>query len=119
MNDLAGEQYCYLTTTGRVSGAPREIEIWFALASSTLFMLSGGRDRSNWVKNLRKTPQVSVRIDGRTLAGVARTIAPDTEEDAFARRLLLAKYQPGSADNLDNWSRTALPVAVELDLGSG
>ena len=28
---LAGETYCYLTTTGRVTGKPHTIEIWFAL----------------------------------------------------------------------------------------
>lgn len=118
VNGLASEQYCYLTTTGRVSGAPREIEIWFALSGSTLYMLSGGRERSNWVKNLRKTPQVQVRIDSQTFSGVARSVVADTEEDALARRLLLAKYSPASTDNLDNWGRTALPIAVELDLAS-
>ena len=39
---LAKEDYCYLTTTGRVSGKPRKIEIWFMLQGSTLYMLSGG-----------------------------------------------------------------------------
>ena len=28
---LAGQQYCYLTTTGRVSGNAHEIEIWFSI----------------------------------------------------------------------------------------
>ena len=58
MNDalaaLDGESYCYLTTTGRVSGEPREIEIWFGLDGPTLYVLSGGRDRSDWVKNLMR-----------------------------------------------------------------
>jgi hypothetical protein len=27
MGSLADEDYCYLTTTGRVSGEPREIEV--------------------------------------------------------------------------------------------
>ena len=54
---LAGESYCYLTTTGRVSGEPREIEIWFGLEGATLYMLSGGRDRSDWVKNLLREPE--------------------------------------------------------------
>src|SRR3954454_20619197 len=49
---LAEENYCYLTTTGRVSGKAREIEVWFGLDANTLYMLSGGRDRSDWVKNL-------------------------------------------------------------------
>ncbi len=33
---LAGESYCYLTTTGRKSGEPRTIEIWFALENGVL-----------------------------------------------------------------------------------
>jgi hypothetical protein len=32
--DLADEEFCYLTTTGRVTGRPHEIEIWFALEDS-------------------------------------------------------------------------------------
>jgi|GEM_PF-2824500 len=66
--DLAGEDYCYLTTTGRVSGEPREIEIWFGLAGTTLYMLSGGGEHSNWVRNLKRIPEVRVRIGERAYA---------------------------------------------------
>src|SRR5919198_4125925 len=41
--------YAYLTTTGRVTGRPHEIEIWFALHAGTVYVLSGGGDRSDWV----------------------------------------------------------------------
>jgi deazaflavin-dependent oxidoreductase (nitroreductase family) len=66
------EQYCYLTTRGRVSGRPHRIEIWFALDGSTLYLLSGGRERSDWVKNLRATPEVTVELGGRTRRRGAR-----------------------------------------------
>jgi deazaflavin-dependent oxidoreductase (nitroreductase family) len=111
---LADEPFCYLTTKGRVSGEPREIEIWFGLDGSTLYMLSGGRDRSNWVRNLIETPAVSVRIGERTFAGRGRLV-DDADEDARARELLLAKYSPGYGGDLSEWRRTALPVAVDLD----
>ena len=39
---LGSEDFCYLTTTGRTSGKPHEIEIWFALRDGTLYLLSGG-----------------------------------------------------------------------------
>jgi deazaflavin-dependent oxidoreductase (nitroreductase family) len=111
---IAIEDFCYLTTTGRVTGRPHEIEIWFALLSEThtLYMLSGGGDRSDWVKNLRRNPKVTVRIAGGRFAGLARG-ARDTEEDELARRLLVEKYErnPGS---LQSWRRRALPVVVEL-----
>ena len=111
---LAGEDYCYLTTTGRISGVPREIEIWFALEGAALYMLSGGRDRSDWVKNLLREPRVSVRIAGEVLPGRARVV-DDADEDALARRLLVGKYDPRYAGSLDDWGRNALPVAVDFD----
>jgi hypothetical protein len=46
--ELSGEQHCYLTTVGRVSGRKHTIEIWFVFSGSSLFMLSGNRDRSDW-----------------------------------------------------------------------
>ena len=116
MHSFAGEPYCYLTTTGRVSGQPREIEIWFGLSGETLFMLSGGRDRSNWVRNLARQPKVTVRIASQVFNGEARIVDEGTDEDALARRLLLEKYQPTSSSDLAEWGRTALPVAVKLTL---
>src|SRR5215210_5290508 len=86
LRDLAEEDFCYLTTTGRVTGRPHEIEIWFSLVpeSQTLYMLSGGGDRSDWVKNLRRNPEVMVRIAGERFGGLARE-AKDAEEDELAR----------------------------------
>jgi deazaflavin-dependent oxidoreductase (nitroreductase family) len=119
--DHAGEQYCYLTTTGRTTGQPREIEIWFGIANATLYMLSGsggdaGHPKAHWVRNLLKNPLVTVRIAEDTFTGRARLTEPGTDEDAVARRLLVEKYQPGYANDLSNWGRTALPVAVELSV---
>jgi deazaflavin-dependent oxidoreductase (nitroreductase family) len=112
-DSLAAEDYCYLTTTGRVSGEPKEIEIWFALEGDTLYMLSGGGDRSNWVKNLVRSPAVTVRIAQSAFEGTAR-IVQEPEEDDRARRLLIEKYSPRYGGDLSDWRETALPVAVDL-----
>jgi deazaflavin-dependent oxidoreductase (nitroreductase family) len=109
----ANDDYCYLTTTGRVSGEPREIEIWFGLDDNTLYMLSGGGERSDWVKNLMREPRVSVRIGVETFQGRARIVSGE-DEDARARRLLLDKYSPGYSGDLSDWGQSALPVAVDL-----
>ncbi len=116
LRDLADEEYCYLTTTGRVSGRPHEIEIWFGLRDSTLYLLSGGRDKSDWVKNLLENPSVRVRIGNRSFAGRARLVQ-EQEEDAAARYLVAKKYHEMDDENtLDKWARTALPVAIDLHL---
>ena len=111
---LAVEQCCYLTTTGRVTGRPHTIEIWFALQGRRLYMLAGGRDKSDWVRNLRQQPGVSVRIRETTFVGSAAVVS-DRDEDALARRLLLAKYEGAYSGSLAGWGRTALPVAVDLE----
>ena len=110
------EQFCYLTTTGRVTGRPHTIEIWFSLDGDTLYMLSDSHT-SDWVENLRRTPGVTVRIADENFAGRARAVE-DAEEDELARSLLVDKYEqnPGS---LSNWRRTALPVAVDLEIMAG
>lgn len=111
---LAGEAYCYLTTAGRVTGKPHEIEIWFGLVGNTCYLLSGGMDRSDWVKNLMRNPSVTVRIGGQTFRATARIIKEEQEE-TLARALLADKYNEREADgSLSDWARTALVVGIDV-----
>lgn len=111
---IADDEFCYLTTTGRVTGLPHEIEIWFAIvpAERTAYLLSGGRDRSDWVRNLKREPRLTLRVSGLTLHGFARFIEGE-EEDPSARRMLVTKYEsePGV---LSEWRENSLPVAIDL-----
>jgi deazaflavin-dependent oxidoreductase (nitroreductase family) len=111
---FATDDFCYLTTNGRVSGQPHTIEIWFALDGDSLYMLSGSHT-SDWVKNLLRAPDVTVRLGDVVFAGRARVVE-QADEDALARRLVLAKYQPRDGDDLSEWGRTALPVVVDLEV---
>lgn len=112
---LAGESVCYLTTTGRVSGNPHTIEIWFALREGVVYLLSGGGDRADWVKNIRKDPRVRLRIGSRTVSAEARVLRAGTKEDAAAREMLDAKYMGWrEGRRLSSWARGARPVAIDL-----
>lgn len=109
----AGEPFAYVTTTGRRTGRPHRIEIWFAVEDGRMFMLSGGRERADWVRNLQAIPRVTVELGGEIHPGAARILQPGTSEDRRARELLLAKYR-SSDDDLAGWGRTALPVVIEF-----
>jgi deazaflavin-dependent oxidoreductase (nitroreductase family) len=111
---MTDPQFCYVTTRGRVTGNPHEIEIWFARedGAPTIYMLAGGRDRSDWVRNIQAEPKVTVRIDQDTVDGTGRAVDPTTDEDALARRLLDEKY--GHTMDLTSWLQEALPVAIDL-----
>ena len=108
----ASEPFLYLTTVGRRTGRPHRIEIWFAAQDGRVYLLSGGRERSDWVRNLQANAHVTVELGDETHAGVAGVLQPGTDEDQRARELLVGKYREG--DNLDEWGRTALPVAIEF-----
>lgn len=117
LSGLAAEDYCYLTTTGRVSGRPHEIEIWFGLQNNLIYLLSGGGDKSDWVKNLVKHPAVTVRIAKHIFTGSARLVK-DKGEDTMTRHMLAEKYQEWEdGKTLSEWARTALPIAIELKEG--
>ena len=112
---LADEDVCYLTTTGRTSRRPHEVEIWFAIRDGTLYLLSGGGDAADWVKNIKQRSAVTIRINTRKASATARILRPNTKEGAAARELLDAKYMGWRAGKkLSRWARGALPVAIDL-----
>jgi deazaflavin-dependent oxidoreductase (nitroreductase family) len=108
----ADEPLAYLTTTGRRTGQPHRIEIWFAAEAGRIYLMAGGRDRSDWVRNLQANPLVTVELAGETHTGVARLLPPHTPDDQRARALLVARYQAGN--DLDEWGRTSLAIVVEF-----
>lgn len=108
----ANDPVCHLQTTGRTSGRPRTIEIWFATDGGRIYLLAGGRSRAHWVRNLMADPHVRVRIGGRTLEGDARVIEGG-EHETLARHLLAAKYQGWTEGRpLSRWAAGALPVEI-------
>jgi deazaflavin-dependent oxidoreductase (nitroreductase family) len=113
LSALADEPFAYLTTTGRRSGEPHTIEIWFGIDRGVVYLMSGGRDRSDWVRNLVADPRVKVRIRDREWDADARLVEAGTEEDARVRPLLRDKYADAN-DDIAGWARRALPVALTL-----
>ena len=110
----AGGDYCYLTTTGRRTGRPHRIEIWYAGDGGSIYLLAGGRWSADWVQNLAARPSVLVEIDGEVRPGRGR-ILEDRGEAVRARSLLFDKYAPRYRGDLTGWRERALPVAIDLE----
>jgi deazaflavin-dependent oxidoreductase (nitroreductase family) len=109
---LADLDYCYLTTTGRHTGTAHRIEIWFALDDGTVYLLSGGGDRSDWVRNLMISPEVVLEIGDEKRNTMGRVVTDPTEE-ALARLIVAEKYRPRYRGDLTDWGRNSLPVAID------
>jgi hypothetical protein len=76
-------------------------------------MLSGARDRSDWVKNALRSPAVQVKINEIDFSWLMRVVN-GVAEDAFARTLVTTRYTAHSSDDLRDWSRTLIPVVMAL-----
>ena len=111
--EWAGESFCYVTTRGRRSGTPHTIEIWFGLAGNSLYLLAEGRERADWVRNMRADPKVTVKVQDVTFDAAARFVEDRDEEEA-ARRILAAKFQDWTEGTpMSDWARTALVIALD------
>jgi len=103
----AAPQYLYLTTTGRITLKPREIEIWFVESEGKFYILAEHFYEAQWVKNILRDPRVRVRIQDDQFEATARVL--DKEIDAalwkLAQRLEREKYGWGDG----------LPVEITPD----
>ena len=59
---VAEKRVLYLTTIGRRTGLPREIEIWFVVRYERFYLFAETGEAAGWVKNIRRNPKVTVRI---------------------------------------------------------
>ena len=97
----AGEaEFLYLTTTGRRSGQPREIEIWFTRHEGRYYLIAEHRDQANWVQNLRANPQVNIRVAGSSMEGSARVMDAKAERTLWGRIQALSEKKYGWGDGL-------------------
>ena len=91
--------YLYLTTTGRVTGQPREIEIWFTEHGGHFYLVAE-REIANWVRNIQSQLQVKVRVGDAEFNAFARVVHKDREPQLAltVKALFDAKY--GWSDGL-------------------
>ncbi len=59
------ETFLYLTSIGRKTGLPRQIEIWFVEQEGRYYIVAEGREKAQWVQNILQTPEVGFSIGKR------------------------------------------------------
>jgi len=87
-------EFLYLTTTGRKTGEPREIEIWFVEHEGRYYLVSENRERSQWVQNIQHDPRITFWVEGKTYQGMGRAIdrEKETKLAETVSALMDAKY---------------------------
>jgi deazaflavin-dependent oxidoreductase (nitroreductase family) len=70
-----------ITVTGRTSGRPISLPIWFVLEGNTLYLIPVKGSDTEWYKNLRKTPSISVSAHGKTAMASAYVLTDQAQLD--------------------------------------
>ena len=98
-SSFEGEQYLYLTTRGRKSGMPREIEIWFTNYNGRFYVIAEYAS-SQWVENLRANREATLRVKNMSFPVTARVLSPEADSDLNRIVQDLSRKKYGWGDGL-------------------
>jgi deazaflavin-dependent oxidoreductase (nitroreductase family) len=106
LNSFRDERVLYLTTTGRKSGQPRTIEIWFVISQQRIYLVAELGLQAHWVRNILANPQVLIEIKATRLLARARILNREQDQGEWlaVENHSIQKY---------GWGK-GLPVAIEL-----
>ena len=108
---------CDIVTTGRVSGEPHEVEIWFGVIESTMYLISGNGPGADWYRNALEHTEVAVKLAGEQHVGAARDVT-DPDERRRCGDLMGAKYVWDGDSSIgltyDAWCFEVPALAIEF-----
>jgi deazaflavin-dependent oxidoreductase (nitroreductase family) len=93
-------EFLYLTTTGRASGQPRQIEIWFTEREGCYYVIAEHLRETQWVRNIEADVRVHVRVGDQEFQATARVIEFATEPDLHEAIQELSERKYGWGDGL-------------------
>jgi len=100
---MLGKRFLLLTTTGRKSGKPRHTPLEFVHnpKDDSYRVSPGWGGNTDWYKNVRSDPRVSVQVGRRRFEAVAET-APDQE--AAESMMNVSRRHPSMDKVWNRWS---------------
>jgi deazaflavin-dependent oxidoreductase (nitroreductase family) len=112
---VASEKFVHITTTGRRTGKPHTVEVWFAVNDGKVYLSHEGEE-TDWMKNIKSNEQVAFEIGGNGFTGNARYL-DDLDEEAWTGKVALYEkyYGKASKEVIQDWfshSRLLLIDAV-------
>lgn len=117
LDEHADVDCCDIVTTGRVSGNPHEIEIWFGVLDGAMYLISGNGPGADWYRNMLAHPEVTVKLAGVQHVGRARDVT-DPDERRRCGDLMGVKYVWGGDPSIgltyDAWCYDVPAIAIEF-----
>lgn len=87
------ETFLYLTTIGRKTRNPHQIEIWYVPHGDAYYLCSEHPHKADWVKNLQVNPQVTFCIAEREQAHILQDAEAQVVQDSALKTILHEKFK--------------------------
>jgi len=113
---LESDRVIDITTTGRSSGEPRRIEIWFHQLNGRLYITGSPGPRA-WYANLRAHPDFTFHLKQSVLVDLPARARLITDESERREVLSVLQARVGGDASLEQWLAGAPLVEVELEPG--
>lgn len=117
---LATERMIDITTTGRITGQPHRIEIFFHNIDGELYITGKPGKRRNWYENMQANPEFIFHLKQSVQADLPARATPvlDTAERRRILAAILARME-NHGDDVEGWVEASPLVRVELLEESG
>jgi len=109
---IADEPFVYVTTTGRKTGLPRTIEIWFITYGGSIYILAEHGRRAQWVMNIGANARVDVKLGELAFGATARVLDETADAEAWSTARDLARKKYGWGDGLPVEIRPDAPLDI-------
>jgi deazaflavin-dependent oxidoreductase (nitroreductase family) len=100
LHGVADKQVLYLTTIGRTTGLPREIEIWFVVYGERFYLFAEMGEAAGWVKNIKRNPKVTIRIGEWQIDATARVLDRQADRKLWDQVAVMANHKYGWGEGL-------------------
>jgi hypothetical protein len=94
---------------------PREIEIWFVVYCDHFYLFAETREAAAWIKNVRRNPEILVRIGDRQIGATARVLDRETDRELWDQVAAIADCKYGWGDGLPMEINPFTPPAAHSD----
>jgi deazaflavin-dependent oxidoreductase (nitroreductase family) len=111
---LTADRTIDITTTGRHSGTPRRIEIWFHNLDGAIY-ITGLPGKRAWYANLVAQPAFTFHLKGDVKADLAAHARPVSEPQERRRVLDGILERLGRSGEIEDWMVRSPLVAVTFD----
>ena len=111
---LENDRVIDITTTGRQSGQPRRLEMWFHNIDGRLY-ITGTPGKRDWYANLVAHPAFTFHLKQSAQADLPAHARPITDLDERLIVLTPILARLGRSDSMEAWIADSPLVAVSFD----